>query len=219
MEHIVKSRSEKPDSTASDSFSNRYHAILDSMSSLYWANVPVEIENSARRLGVSEKVARTIVELVSSQIFGMLLYVVSIDLETLLSRPIPVIVQLLFNFLLFRLLVGIVDRFEVTPLPTFTNTYHGRLVKSLLLPTAGMLLLLSGGFVVLAVSQQYSIGISMRWLPILYTFVANSLFMLGLESFVRIGKPGKFSPLYPATTILLLLATLLTLGHFYLTHT
>lgn len=185
------------------------------MSSIYWANVPIEIENSARRLGISKIVVFTILELISSQIFGILLYVVKIDLETLLSRPFPVIVQLVFNFILFRLLVAIVSRFEVTPLPTFTNQHHGLLVKSLLLPTAGMLLLLSGGFVVLVVSQQYSIGIAMRWLPVLYTFVANSLFMLSLESFVRIGRTGKLSSIYLVATLIFLLSTLTTLGIFY----
>lgn len=186
-----------------------------SVSSIYWANLPIEIEQSAKKLGFSEKVALTLVELISSQIFGILLYVVSIDLGTLLSRPVPIIFQLFFNFLFFKILVVIISRFEVTPLPIFSNNDHGRLVKSLLLPTAGMMLLISVGLVVLVVSQQYPIKISLRWSPVLYTYAANSLFMLSLESFVRIGKPGKFSSMYTASTSVFLLATVITLSIFY----
>lgn len=153
--------------------------------------------------------------MINSQIFGLSLYVLNIDLSQLFSKSVPIILQICFNYLLFKCILLAIYRFEIFPLPIYSNQRHLKLVKSLLLPSAAIILLFSGGGILLAIFQALFISITVNWSPFLFIFIANSLFLLSLESFTRIGKKENLSITYLVIFVFLFLATLLTLASFY----
>lgn len=185
------------------------------MSSIYWADLPFWLEDSSKKLKIPPTLILGILEFIASQIFGMLLYVINLNVSELIHKSVPTVFQIILNYVLFKVIQYGVSRFEITPLPIFTNKNHERFIKTVLLPSAGIVLMLSGAGIALAVANQYSIGIAVRWIPFFYSFVANCFFLLFTDQFARVGKSSQFYLIHLSGAVLLIIATVLTTGIFY----
>ncbi|MFH1958962.1 MAG: hypothetical protein ABIJ22_01375 [Patescibacteria group bacterium] len=185
------------------------------MSSIYWTSLPWWLEDSSKKLKIPPSLIISLIEFMAAQIFGMLLYMVSLNLSVLLSKQVPIIFQVLFNYLFFKIIQFGVSKFKITPLPTFLNKNHERFIKTVLLPSSGIVVVFSGAGVSLAVIDQYSPGILVKWLPFLFSLIANSFYLLFIDQFLRIGKSTKLYKLHFFTSILFTIATIMTIVIFY----
>jgi hypothetical protein len=184
------------------------------MSSIYWAEFPIKLESSAKKLKISKSLIFWIIESIASQIFGLLLYTINLDLGKLLLFNYIDIIQIAFNYLFFKVIQLLAYQFEFAPLPIFTNKRHEKLIKTILLPTSGFILVLQYGLI-LVLLQDVLPGLTIAFWPILYSYVANSLFILLTDQFARIAKSSKKYSFHLITTVLLLIIIIIILGIFY----
>lgn len=188
------------------------------MASLYWANLPYELETGIHKLRIPVEITLRALELLAAQIFGMLLYMVSISLRDIFHTNVPVIYQLVCNYVVYKIIDVAVSKFEITPLPVFTNKRHESLVRTLLIPSGGIVLVFAGAGMVLLVAEQWSSGLTVRWLPFIYALLANSLLLLFVDQIVRVGKTKTMLMPRLLLTVLLGVSTIITIGAFYIRH-